>query len=82
VSGEALAGEKKEGGGPQSKADLVWEAVEGVQGGVSNEMIGLRDRCCPPFALFVSILISTLWNNGTLETHRTTNSHESSSSLM
>lgn len=58
-----------EGYGPQSKADLVWKAVEGVQRGVSHEMIRLCDRCRPPFALFVSILISTrtYWGNGNKE---------------
>lgn len=52
-------GPRNEGHVPQSEADLVWEAVEGIQRGVSHEMICLRDWCCAPFALFVSIFIST-----------------------
>src|ERR1700755_1196970 len=55
------------GYGPQSKADLVWKAVEGVQRGVSHKMIRLCHRRRPPFALFVSVLMSTIsyWEMGT-----------------
>lgn len=50
--------------GPQSKADLVWKAVEGVQRGVSHKMIRLCDLRRPPFALFVSILMNNVHASG------------------
>ena len=58
VSGGAKA-TRKEPYIPQSEADFVRKTVERMQRGVSHEMIGLRDRCREPFALFVSNSVST-----------------------
>jgi hypothetical protein len=44
---------------PQSEADFVRETVEGIQRRVTDEMVCLCDRSRPPFALFVSSLVSS-----------------------
>lgn len=89
VSGGVKA-TKKELCIPQSEADFVRKAVERMERGVSHEMIGLRDRCREPFALFVPNFVRTVGEGACMwgrarrgwNTHKTTNSHASSASLM
>jgi len=85
-----VEGTKKEGDIPQTEADFVRKAVERIKGGVSDKVIRLRDRCRrESFALFVSNFVSTdeeeacgyLARRGS-NTHKITNSHASSASLM